>query len=433
MASYLTVGSPTHEIDDAALEAHLTQVLDQLGALKLKRILLLPPDITRFYSAAGKICALLYARLSTKAHVDLLPAIGTHVPMSEAEIRRMFGPDIPLDRFLVHDWRSGLTRLGEVPASEIREWSEGAVDFSMGVEIDHQLIDGGYDLILSVGQIVPHEVVGMANYTKNLCIGVGGRDTINKSHYLGAVYGMERIMGHADTPVRQALNYGYDHFMQELPIVFLLTVMQKNLATGKMCMRGLYAGDDYETFKQGCALSQQVNLDLLDAPLRKVVVYLEPEEFKSTWLGNKAIYRTRMAIADDGELIVLAPALKEFGEDAEIDRLIRKYGYRGTGTTIQAVQENEELQGNLSAAAHLIHGSSEGRFSVTYCPGPGMTLDDVRSVGYKAVTYDEMIRRYDPEKLVDGVNILPDGEEIFYISNPGLGLWAWKERFVKGS
>jgi hypothetical protein len=88
-----------------------------------------------------------------------------------------------------------------------------------------------------------------------------------------------------------------------------------------MIMRGLYIGDDMETFTLGARLSQRVNLDLLDKPLQKVLVYLDPQEFKSTWLGNKAIYRTRMAMADGGELIILAPGLKEFGEDAEIDRL----------------------------------------------------------------------------------------------------------------
>jgi hypothetical protein len=88
----------------------------------------------------------------------------------------------------------------------------------------------------------------------------------------------------------------------------------------------------------------------------------------STWLGNKAVYRTRMAMADGGELIILAPGVKEFGEDHEIDRLIRKYGYRGTPATLAAVKANEELRNNLSAAAHLIHGSSEGRFNSPTAP-----------------------------------------------------------------
>jgi hypothetical protein len=159
-----------------------------------------------------------------------------------------------------------------------------------------------------------------------------------------------------------------------------------------------------------------------------VVVYLDPAEFKSTWLGNKAIYRTRMAMADGGDLIILAPGLKEFGEDREIDRLIRKYGYRGTPATLAAVKANVELQKNLSAAAHLIHGSSEGRFNITYCPGR-LTRQEIEGAGFRYADLKEMTRRYDPARLKDGWNTLDDGGQIFYISNPALGLWAHRGRF----
>ena len=191
----------------------------------------------------------------------------------------------------------------------------------------------------------------------------------------------------------------------------------------------MYVGDDVETFTLGARLSQKVNLDLLDQPLKKVLVYLDPHEFKSTWLGNKAIYRTRMVMADGGELIVLAPGLKEFGEDPEIDRLIRKYGYRGTPATLAAVKANAELRNNLSAAAHFIHGSSEGRFKITYCPGRNVSPEAICSVGFEAANLDSIIKRYQPENLKDGFNRLPDGEEIFYISNPALGLWALRSQF----
>ena len=401
--------------------------LRRLGT-NLRKVLIIPPDITRLNSNAGELTAMLYDMLTPAATVDIIPALGTHAAMTEQEIRSMFGPDIPLDRFKVHDWRNDIVHRGDVPADRIRQWSEGKLDYPVRIEVNKILFEG-YDLILSVGQIVPHEVAGMANYTKNVLVGVGGVDIINKSHFLGAVYGMERMMGRIDTPVRRLFNHGADTYLSELPIVYVFTVMAKNHHSGAMEMRGLYIGDDMETFAAAARLSQAVNLDLLDRPLKKVVVYLDPHEFKSTWLGNKAVYRTRMAIADDGELIVLAPALREFGEDAEIDRLIRKYGYRGTPATLQAVAENEDLRNNLSAAAHLIHGSSEGRFRITYCPGPKTSLEEVRDVGFKAADLEAMTRRYNPETLTDGRNILPDGEEIFYISNPALGLWALKRQF----
>jgi len=201
-----------------------------------------------------------------------------------------------------------------------------------------------------------------------------------------------------------------------------------NDAEGKLSVRGLFVSDDGSGFDRGAALSLQVNFNMLDEPLGKVVVYLDPGEFKSLWLGNKSIYRTRMALADGGELIVLAPGVKEFGEDPEIDRLIRKYGYRGTPAALAAVKADAELRNNLGAAAHLIHGSSEGRFRITYCPGH-LPREAIESVNFHYADLKPMMARYDPARLKDGWNVMPDGEKIFFISNPALGLWAYRGRF----
>ena len=418
MATYFTRGSVTENITTADKRDALAKSLKALGK-PLRRVLILPPDHTRLNSDAGELTRLLFELLSPKTEIDIMPTLGTHSPMTDAQLRMMFGDTIPLDRFKVHDWRNGIWRIGVVPGKLLSEWSEGRVDYDVNVEVSSRLFDG-YDLILSVGQLVPHEVVGIANYTKNIMTGAGGPDTINKSHFLGAAFGMERMMGRIDTPVRKLFNYGVANFFGKLPILYVLTVMQKNNATGAMTMRGLYIGDDNVTFETGAKLSQKVNLDLLDAPLKKVLVWLDPHEFKSTWLGNKAIYRTRMAMADGGDLIILAPGLKEFGEDPEIDRLIRKYGYKGTPATLAAVKSNDELRNNLSAAAHLIHGSSEGRFRITYCPGPGMSADAIRSVGFEVGN----LKDYPIEGLKDGFN-----GDVFYISNPALGLWALKNQF----
>jgi len=428
MPSYVQRGGDSLALNRQDKEALLRQVIEAVGR-PLRRVLIIPPDFTRFNSNAGELTAILYGMLAPRVQVDIIPALGTHFAMTEKEIRGMFGPDIPLDRFQVHDWRRDIRHLGDVPGALIHQWSEGRLDYAVRVETN-RILFAGYDLILSVGQVVPHEVVGMANYTKNLMVGVGGADMINRSHFLGAVYNMERIMGRSDTPVRRLFNYGCDTYLRDLPIVYLLTVMAKNRATGAMEMRGLYAGDDMATFTQAARLSQQVNFDLLDQPLRKVVVYLDPHEFKSTWLGNKSVYRTRMVIADNGDLVVLAPGLREFGEDPEIDRLIRKYGYRGTPATLAAVDTNEDIRNNLSAAAHLIHGSSEGRFRITYCPGPGMVRDAIEKAGFLSADLETMLRRYDPARLKDGRNVLADGEEVFFISNPALGLWALRQHFA---
>ena len=420
-------GTPSTEITEQRAGELVDQLLADLGKRRpLGRVLILPPDMTRHHSWAGFLTCQLYDRLKAAAEVSILPTLGTHFPMTDGEIAKMF-PGIPRGLFHDHDWRRGVVSLGEVPASFIREVSEGKLDFSVNVEVDRLLVEQPWDAILSVGQLVPHEVIGIANHNKNVFVGAGGSDLINRSHWLGAVHGIERIMGRSDTPVRAVLNYASEHLAKHLPITYLLTVRAKD-AAGRLVTRGLYAGDDLACFRRGAELCRQVNLDWLDHAPKKVVVYLDPEEFKSTWLGNKAVYRTRMAIADAGELIVLAPGVREFGEDPTIDRLIRRFGYRGTPHTLEQVRLHPELAANLSAAAHLIHGSSEGRFTITYCPGH-LTREEIESAGFGYGDLKAMMARYSPNRLVDGWNTMPDGEEVFYVSNPALGLWSTRERF----
>jgi nickel-dependent lactate racemase len=418
---YYEQGSVDCDISSAELKKIVFETLEGLG--EKKKVLIIPPDFTRFHSRAGEITCYIYEFYGKKV-TDILPALGTHSAMTEEQLDEMF-PGIPKNLFRVHDWRNDVITVGEVPAEYVKEISEGAFDMPWPAQINKLLVEGEYDLILSIGQVVPHEVVGMANYTKNIFVGTGGTEGINKSHFIGAAYGMEKIMGRAQTPVRKVLNYGLNFI--DLPIVYFQTVIAAD-DDGDLKMRGIFASDEEDCFLKASDLALQVNFKMLDKPLKKVVVYLDPSEFKSTWLGNKSIYRTRMAIDDDGELIVLAPGVKEFGEDPEIDRLIRKYGYVETPQVMKFLEENQELADNLSAAAHLIHGSSEGRFTITYCPGH-LTKEEIESVNFKYADVDEMMKIYDINKLKDGYNTLDNGEEIFYISNPALGLWAFKDRF----
>jgi nickel-dependent lactate racemase len=422
MSLFFAAGSPTTAISPAELWMNLSAALTQLGPRK--KVLVVPPDFTRMHSQSGTLTELVWRHYGD-ALTDILPALGTHRPMSDPEIATMFGAT-PRHLFRTHDWRNDVVTLGEVPGSFMHEVSEGKLDYPWPAQVNKLIRDGAHDLILSIGQVVPHEVVGMANYNKNIFIGTGGSIGIHRSHFLGAVYGMERMMGRADTPVRRVLNYASDHFAQQLPIIYVQTVIAKNDA-GKLVIRGLYIGDDTECFELAAALSLKVNFKMLDREIKKAVVFLDPHEFKSTWLGNKSIYRTRMALADDAELIVLAPGVHEFGEDATIDTLIRKYGYCGTPRTLELVRQDPALAKNLSAAAHLIHGSSEGRFTIRYCPGH-LTREEIESVHFQYGDLAQMTVKYNPATLQDGWNTI-DNEEIFYISNPGLGLWAFEDRF----
>ncbi|MGD0414284.1 MAG: D-mannonate epimerase [Terriglobales bacterium] len=402
----------------------LAESLAKLG--RRNRVLAVPPDQSRLHSRAGELTRYAWEYYGDRLRA-VLPALGTHTAMQPEQIARMFGT-MPQELFLVHNWRTDVETLGEVPAEFIHEQSEHKLNFAWPAQVNRIIARGGFDLILSIGQVVPHEVIGMANYNKNILVGTGGRDGINRSHYLGAVYGMERIMGRAENPVRNVLNYASDHFLRHLPIVYVLTVVGR-MSDGRLALRGLFVGDDVECFYRAAELSVRVNLETLDTPIQKAVVYLDPHEFHSTWLGNKAVYRTRMALADGAELVILAPGVKEFGEDKTIDTLIRKYGYRGTPATLEAVSANADLASDLSAAAHLIHGSSEQRSTIRWCPGH-LSKEEVESVGFEYGDLKAMVRRYDPQELHHGYNRI-DGEKVFFIANPGLGLWAYRAKLQR--
>ena len=410
-----------------SLEEIREALLESLQGRELKNVLILPPDFTRFHSNAGFITNVYYHVLTEQGvNVDVLPALGTHEPVSPEQAAAMYG-DIPYEKLIAHDWRNDVVRLGEVPAEYLEEITEGLWHDPVSVEVNRLIMDEKYDLIISPGQVVPHEVIGMANHAKNIFVGVGGSDMINKSHMVGAVYGMERMMGKDHTPVRKVFDYGMEHFLKDRPILFVLTVT--TAPGGQIHTHGLFIGEGRKCLEGAIALAQEKNIDFVDHGIKKCVVYLDPSEFKSTWLGNKAVYRTRMAMADGGELIVLAPGVTKFGEDGLVDVLIRKYGYKGRLHTLEEFNkpENQDLRENMGAAAHLIHGSSDGRFSITYAV-ENITQEEILGVGFGAASYQEMIQKYDPEKLQYGYNTV-DGEEVYFIPNPALGLWINREKF----
>jgi len=413
----------TAALSSAAIRAAVADSVSEYAGSG-KKILLIVPDYTRYHSNAGLIANTIYHTL-TGCEVELLQALGTHFPMTEWECSDMYG-DIPFEKFLPHDWRNDVVNLGEVPASFVSEVSEGLMTTAIDVEVNRRLVEGGYDLIISIGQVVPHEVVGMANHSKNIFVGIGGASMINASHSLGAFYGMERMMGRDKTPVRMVFDYALETFLSHLPLHFIQTVC--TAPGGVIHTHGLFASKDRSCFEKAVALAQKTNLTLVDEPMKKVVVYLNAEEFKSTWLGNKSVYRTRMAIADGGELIVLAPGVETFGEDPEIDRLIRKYGYCGREKVIELTRTQDDLKANMSAAAHMIHGSSDDRFSITYCTEK-VSKEEVEGVCFGYIPYAEAAKKYDPAQLTDGWHTDESGESFFYISNPALGLWADKAKF----
>jgi nickel-dependent lactate racemase len=392
----------------------------------LKRVLLLPPDLTRAHSGAGKITELLYRELdAADAHVEVIPTLGQHVPHTEAENKWMFGT-VPHERIFAHDWRDGCTHVGTVPAEIVKDTTGGAADWEIPVYLNSKLMTEQWDLVVNIGHVVPHEVLGFANHNKNYFIGVAGKDTICASHIAAAVYGIENNLGCLVTPLRACFNYAEEHFLKDVPDVYIQIVMQRD-ADNKLVTSGLFVGDDLETYLAAARRSREQNITIFDKPIKKVVAVMQADEFRATWVANKAVYRTRMAIADGGELLIIAPGVERFGEQPEVDALIRKYGYKGTPNTLALYKTEADMQAIPHGVAHLIHGSSEGRFTITYAPGH-LTKEEIEQVGYQYADLATVQARYNPETMKEGWNMMPDGEEVFYISTPSAGLWTTREK-----
>jgi nickel-dependent lactate racemase len=419
MTTYIALGDRHASLTSSDLQQAIQETLSQHFS-QCQRVLLLPPDYTRLPSRAGEITSLLFQHLGPRVS-DIMPALGTHKPMRDEQIAHMFS-GVPRELFRDHRWRDDVVTLGYVPASFVQEVTEGIYNKDWPAQVNRLLVTGEHDLIVSIGQVVPHEVIGMANYNKNVFVGTGGSAGINESHFLSAAYGMERTMGVANTPLRKILNYAQDHFCQNLPLLYILTVIE-SLPNGDLVTRGLFIGDDHATFEQAAELSRQVNIIHLTKAPQHIVAYLDPTEFHSTWLGNKAIYRTRMAVATGGKLTIIAPAVETFGEDEQIDQLIRKYGYRTSKEVMALCQQHADLAANPSAAAHLIHGSPENRFTVFYGAGK-LTPTEIAQVGYQWADCQELLRSYPVDQLSDGWHHDHDNQPYYFIRNPSLGLWS---------
>ncbi|MDO4630520.1 MAG: lactate racemase domain-containing protein [Planctomycetia bacterium] len=388
-----------------------------------KRVLLLPPDITRAHSGAGWITEEFYKIFSKTAEVHLIPTLGQHVPHTDEQNRWMFG-SVPLDHIHVHDWRDGSRTIGEVPQDFVEEATKGKANWAIPVSLDNFLLDGKWDLIINVGHVVPHEVLGFANHNKNYFIGLGGKPMICASHMAAACCGIENNLGTLITPLRACYNKAENDYLGGLPDFYFEVVMAYN-QQGKLAHTGVFVGDDLDTYLDAARASRRQNITIVP-PLRKVVAVMQGDEFYSTWVANKAIYRTRKAMADGGELLIIAPGLKRFGEQEDVDKVIRKYGYTGTENIMKQWKKRAVLQDLTHATAHLIHGSSEGRFKITYAPGH-LTKQEIESVGFNYADIEVVQEHYKASQMRNGFNEMRY-ERVYYISTPSAGLWTTADK-----
>jgi nickel-dependent lactate racemase len=422
------------EREECILESKLRQLVDKAAGEAAERIcagprrvLILPPDITRAHSGAGGIAEQLYHIFSEHAEVYVMPTLGQHLPHTKEQNKRMFG-SIPENRILKHDWLRDAKRLGEIPADYVSSLTGGAADWAIPVSVNRILFDEPWDLIINVGHVVPHEVLGFANHNKNYFIGLGGKEMICASHMAAACYGIEKNLGELVTPLRHCFNKAESEFLGMLPDLYILIVTAYD-SDNHLVPVGFYCGDDEDTYILAAQHSSAVNVTTVP-PLKKVVAVMQEDEFASTWVANKAIYRTRKAIADGGELVIIAPGLERFGEQEAVDAIIRKYGYCGTDRVMRLYKEHAELRDLTHATAHLIHGSTEGRFTVTYAPGH-LSRADIEAVGYRYTDLEKALNYYNINSLKNGFNTLPSGEEIYFIETPSAGLWTMQAQIER--
>jgi len=307
----------------------------------------------------------------------------------------------------------------------VRETTGGAADWKFPVWLNSMLMQEKWDLIINIGHVVPHEVLGFANHNKNYFIGLGGKELICAAHMAAACCGIENNLGNLLTPVRQCFNWAEERFLSKLPDFYVQVVLARD-QQGQLVHTGVFVGDDLETYLAAARQAREQNITVFEEPLEKVVCVMQGDEFFSTWVANKAVYRTRMALADKGELIIIAPGLKRFGEQADVDALIRKYGYCGTPRVMELYKQMMDMQDLAHATAHLIHGSSEERFTITYAPGH-LNQADVEQVKFQYLALAEAQRRYPLDRLREGFNEV-NGERFYFIPTPSAGLWATRHK-----
>lgn len=422
--SYTAPSIPRAKVEDLLREA-LQKAAQQI-CQHPKRVLLLPPDITRMHSGAGWITEYLYRLLKDSCDVHVIPTLGQHEPHTPEQNRLMFG-SVPSERIHAHDWRGGCVKVGELSADYVKQVTGGVADWPFPIVLNRMLMEEKWDLVINIGHVVPHEVLGFANHNKNYFIGLGGKDLICAAHMAAACCGIENNLGNLLTPVRQAFNQAEEQFLGRLPDFYIQVVLARDQA-GRLVHTGLHIGDDLETYLTAARQAREQNITILDEPLRKVVCVMQGDEFFSTWVANKAIYRTRMALADGGELLIIAPGLKRFGEQPDVDALIRKYGYCGTPRVMQLYKQNADMQDLAHATAHLLHGSSEGRFKITYAPGH-LSRADIEQVNFQYADLSETLQHYPIDKLKEGFNNV-GRERIYFIPTPSAGLWATRDKLL---
>jgi nickel-dependent lactate racemase len=346
----------TELLTSSVLTAIVEQALDvvQPG----ERVLAIIPDKTRDDNTHHlfPVAADFLAQRGV-ASFDALVAQGTHPPMSESQKLAKIGRTEFSGQLFDHRWDEPdeLITIGELSAETVRQLTNGLLQHAIPVSLNKLLAPGIYDTVLVFGATVPHEVAGFAGGAKYFFPGVAGPELTHTTHWLGALAGIENIIGQVDTPTRRLIEAAAD--LIPARIISLNTVVSRN-GNDELVTYALFAGNIREAFRRAAEVSRQVHIRYTDRKYKRVVALLDPH-YDELWVGGKASYKLGAIVEEGGELIIYAPHLSKLSETH--GRLSEKYGYAPLESVRDMLGVSQELRENLCIAAHLAHVAYAGR------------------------------------------------------------------------
>lgn len=412
-------GNAKNPLSTRESEALIAEAL-QDSVFTGKKILLITPDLSRSCPLPflfRMIHSVLAPRVS---QLDVMVALGTHPPLNEEQMNRLFGMT-PQDRqsrfakvrFLNHAWQDAdsLLSLGTIPASDIAELTEGLFSMDVPVTINKAILD--YDILLVVGPVFPHEVVGFSGGNKYFYPGIAGKEIIDFFHWLGAVITNPKIIGTKYTPVRAVLDRAAKMIPRERRALALV-VKEKDLY-------GLYYGTPEEAWSDAADLSNSLHIIYKDHPYH-TVLSCAPEMYDELWVGAKCMYKLEPVVADGGELIIYAPHIHEIA--ASHGRIIREIGYHTRDYFLKQWDRFKHYPwGVLAHSTHVRgigtfeNGVEKPRIRVTLATGIPESICREINLGYRDPA---TIRPSDYEgREEEGILLVPHaGEQLYKLRNP---------------
>lgn len=392
-------------LDQPTLAAIVERALD--AAQPGERVLAIIPDKTRDDNThvLFPIASEFLSRRGVAAF-DALVAQGTHPPMSQSQKLSKIGCDEFSGQLFDHRWDDPeeLITLGELSVETVRELTNGLIETGVPVSINKLLGPGIYDTVLVFGATVPHEVAGFAGGAKYFFPGVAGPELTHTTHWLGALAGIENIIGRVDTPTRRLIEAATD--LIDARIISLNTVVSRR-SDDELMTYALYTGDIREAFRRAAEVSRQVHIRYTGRKYKRVIALLDPH-YDELWVGGKASYKLGAIIEEGGELIIYAPHLTRLSETH--GALIEKYGYAPLESVRDMLGVSQELRENLCIAAHLAHVAYEGRFKITMATG--LDEETCRRVNLGYMDYRGFEIREDQDTLI----VKDAGRDLYQVS-----------------